>query len=477
MLLTDVNLRKPTNFEVASGPLSEPDMPSVRKGLRCAMPVMRSGVLVTVLFFNLYLATHYIRLALAQEYTTSLLDKITCLIVLPLAVLFLQDRRSWLPALSMLGYSAVLMLGAIIFPNRGVSQPISAILTIALDSKLAIMTFAFAWLFKSTGSARVVFESLSILIIILCLINIPFIFHDLSTGVSIKGDLLTAKGVFVQPQGLYMHQNEVAWLDALGAFVAAARYRLRKRTLDLMLCALFVTIVCLTVSAKEMTGCFIGVLVIFRSSRSGFGSFAMGLAALFGVAAFVLNFTELGTAILDHVGMFYGSNAIDTVRAAMTEASFRIAAEHFPLGTGGGTFGSAASYQFGNYSQLYYDFGIYLLWGGSGNPDLPGFLQDAYWAKLIAEGGALGVTFYLLFLVSCGIHIFYLDPNATTSDEVLRRLCLAFLLLILAVSVASSPFTDELLTFVAALGFGYGMSRPVRSMGARKGVPTADSAR
>ena len=83
----------------------------------------------------------------------------------------------------------------------------------------------------------------------------------------------------------------------------------------------------------------------------------MGLAVLAGVAAFVLNYTELGTAILGHVGMFYGSNAIDTVRAAMMDASFRIAAEHFPLGTGGGTFGSVGSILFG-YSQLYYDYGI-----------------------------------------------------------------------------------------------------------------------
>jgi hypothetical protein len=240
--------------------------------------------------------------------------------------------------------------------------------------------------------------------------------------------------------------------------------------LDLMLCALFVMLVCLVVSIKEMLGCLVGLLIIFRTSRSGFGSLAVGLAVLSGVAAFVLNFTELGTAILGHVGTFFGSNAIDTVRAAMMDAAFRIAAEHFPLGTGGGTFGSAASYQYG-YSQLYYDYGIYLLWGGS--PEMPDFLQDVYWSKLIAEGGALGVTFYLLFLVSCGVYIFYRDPNATSADEAMRRLCLAFLLLILAISIASSPFTDELLTFVAALGLGYGMSRPLRSGGARNGVRTA----
>ncbi|MGH6852775.1 MAG: hypothetical protein ACREDJ_06180, partial [Methylocella sp.] len=342
--------------------------------MRRDKPIMRSGALAAIAFFNLYLAIHYVRLALAQNYRPSPLDETTCVFLLPLAILFLQDRRSWLPALAMLGYGAVLALGAIILPNRGVSQPFAAILTIALDSKLAIMTFAFAWLFKRTGSATQVFESLSILIIILCLINIPFMFHDLSSGVSIKGDPLATKGVFVQPQGLLLQQTEAAWLCSLGAFVAATRYRLRKRVLDLLLCALFVMFVCLALSTKEIVGCFVGLLIIFRTSRSGFGSLGVGLAVLAGVAALVLNFTALGAAILGHVGRTFGSDAIDNVRAAMMDASFRIAARHFPLGTGGGTFGSAASYQFGNYSQLYYDYGIYLAWGGS--PDMADFLQD-----------------------------------------------------------------------------------------------------
>ncbi|PZR84809.1 MAG: hypothetical protein DLM68_11985 [Hyphomicrobiales bacterium] len=475
MLHRDVNLRKLTNYGVVRGPLSDPDVRSVRKGLRRDKPVMRSGALATIWFFNLYLAIHYIRLALAQEYETSLLDKITCLIVLPLAFLYLQDPRSWLPALSMLGFCAVLMLGAIIVPNKGVSQPISAILTIFLDSKLAIMTFAFAWLFQKTGSATQVFESLAILIIILCLINIPFIFYDLNTGVSIKGGTLEVKGAFVQPQGLFLHHIEVAWLNAFGVFAAATRYRLRKRTLDLVLCALFVMLLCRLLSFKEIVGGFVGLLIIFRPNRSGFLSLGVGLAALAGVAAFVLNFTELGTAILDHVGMFYGSNSIDNVRAGMTDASFRIAAEHFPLGSGGGTFGSAASAQFGNYSQLYYDYGIYLLYGGS--PEFPSFLMDMGWAKYVAEGGALGVIFFLLFLVSCSVYLFYRDPNATSTDEALRRLCLALLLLILAISTASSPFTSELLEFVAALCLGYGMSRPLRAGGARNGVRSAAPAR
>ena len=475
MLHKDLNLRKIKRYGAARGPLSGPGGRSVREGLRRAKPVTRYGALGTIWFFNLYLAIHYIRLALTQQYDSSPLDEVTCLIVLPFAILFLTDRRSWLPALSMLGYGAVLMLGALITPNRGVSQPISAILTIALDCKLAIMTFAFAWLFKRTGTATQVFESLTILIIVLCLINIPFIFYDLSTGVNIKGYPLGRKGVLTLPNGLLLIHTEVATLYAFGAFVTASRYRLRKRTLDLMLCALFVTFACFAISVSQIVGCLAGLLIIYRGPRSGYGSFGIQLVVLGGVAAIVLAYTELGAAILGHVGIFLGSDAVDTVRAGMLNASFRIAADHFPLGTGAGTFGSAASCQNGAYSQVYYDYGIYLLWGGS--PDFPNFLQDLYWPKVIGEAGALGVIFYLLFLGSCGVYILYRDPNATFHDEVLRRLCLAFLSLILVISVASSVFTDELLTFVAAISFGYGLSRSLRTGAARNAVRPAAPAR
>ena len=49
-------------------------------------------------------------------------------------------------------------------------------------------------------------------------------------------------------------------------------------------------------------------------------------------------------------------------------------------------------------------------------------------------------------------------------------MCLAFLTLILVVSIASSPFTDELLTFVTALCFGCGMSGSLRAGGGRIGA-------
>ncbi len=304
-------MRKIIRYGAVRGPQSGSGGRSVREGLRHAKPVMRLDALVTIWFFNIYLAIHYIRLALAQEYNSSPLDETTCLILLPFAILYLSDRRSWLPALSMFGFGAVLLLGVIVFPNRGVPQPISAIVTIALDSKIAIMTFAFAWIFKRTGSAMQVFESLSKLIIVLCLINIPFILHDLSTGVNIWGKTLESKGALVMPQGLVLNHPEVAWLNSFGAFVAATRYRLRKRTLDLILCALFATFVLLAVSVKEMVGCFAGLLIIFSAPRSGYGSFGVHLAVLVGVAALVLTNTKLGSAVLGHVGMFYGSDAIE----------------------------------------------------------------------------------------------------------------------------------------------------------------------
>ena len=87
---------KLTRYGAIRGSLSDPGARSARKGLRCDKPIMRSGALVTIGFFNLYLAMHYIRLALSQTYQPSLLAE-AILIVLSLTFLFLKDRNTEAP--------------------------------------------------------------------------------------------------------------------------------------------------------------------------------------------------------------------------------------------------------------------------------------------------------------------------------------------------------------------------------------------
>lgn len=85
-------------------------------------------------------------------------------------------------------------------------------------------------------------------------------------------------------------------------------------------------------------------------------------------------------------------------RTELTRASFQIAADYFPLGTGFATFGSYVSGNNGNYSSLYYSYDLAHVWGLA--PGEATFLSDTFWPTVIGQFGYLGLVFYCLLLGS-----------------------------------------------------------------------------
>ncbi len=69
--------------------------------------------------------------------------------------------------------------------------------------------------------------------------------------------------------------------------------------------------------------------------------------------------------------------------------------DHFPLGSGFGTFGSAEAAK--NYSQLYYQYGFDKLNGM--NPRDGSFLSDTYWPMAIGQFGYLGGVLFIVIFV------------------------------------------------------------------------------
>lgn len=98
------------------------------------------------------------------------------------------------------------------------------------------------------------------------------------------------------------------------------------------------------------------------------------------------------------VGMYFGSNYETIPRNALYLASIRIASDHFPFGSGQGTFGS---YPVGrNYSKIYHDYGLSTVHGLSpedafGLTDSH-YIFDTHWSSVIGELGFIGAFLYLL---------------------------------------------------------------------------------
>lgn len=400
----------------------------------------------------LYIAAHYIALLFQTSYKSTLLDEISALVLLPLAGLFALSKPGRLPAALFLGYLALLVIGGYLSPYGGVPQPRAALVAAALDAKIAIFAFALAFMVGRSPEPEKILRATVYTLAAFALLNLPFFLLDLARGSDIYGAPLTIKGGFPQPRALLHHHTEAAWLYCLAGLGTFALYQERRRLMFLWLSLAFGAALLISLSIKEIAAFLIGLIVIAGSTQGGrFGKIIFA-ACIIGGGMVVLYSTNMGDAILGHAGMFVGESAIPTVRGAMTAASGPIALEHFPLGSGGGTFGSAPSYQFG-YSETYYAYQINTLYGGS--PEYSNFLQDVFWPKILAESGAIGLilysSFFLIFLRRISSPKFK-SSHLTTIN---KRLCLSFIITVMLISTASSPLTNELLLFICAISLAY----------------------
>jgi hypothetical protein len=84
------------------------------------------------------------------------------------------------------------------------------------------------------------------------------------------------------------------------------------------------------------------------------------------------------------------------VRLAMYIVSFKIAYDHFPFGSGMGTFGSLASIVDG-YSKVYIDYGVSKIGSNSPRDVKRGHhtLLDTYWPHILGELGFIGTSLFL----------------------------------------------------------------------------------
>lgn len=91
----------------------------------------------------------------------------------------------------------------------------------------------------------------------------------------------------------------------------------------------------------------------------------------------------------------YDPNVMESyARPVMYLTSFIILFDYFPFGSGLASFASYASAE--NYSTLYYDYGLNIIWGLS--PEKPDFICDAFYPTL-AQFGVVGTILFIYFWV------------------------------------------------------------------------------
>jgi hypothetical protein len=140
--------------------------------------------------------------------------------------------------------------------------------------------------------------------------------------------------------------------------------------------------------------CFVFIKVYYNSYFTKL--FFYGLAVFFFLMLMVMG-KPLVNEIKYKMDLYFGEGSEKTPRNALYIASFKMAKDHFPFGSGQGTFGS---YPVGkDYSQVYYDYNLATV-HGLGPDDARGrtdshFIFDTYWSSILGEMGFIAGFIYL----------------------------------------------------------------------------------
>lgn len=92
---------------------------------------------------------------------------------------------------------------------------------------------------------------------------------------------------------------------------------------------------------------------------------------------------------------YYVNLGTESARAVLTIGSAYVAFDHFPFGTGWGTYGSAFSVE--PYSPVYTMYNMQRVWGIS--PDYSEFVSDTFWPMILGQCGIIGLGLYIAILV------------------------------------------------------------------------------
>lgn len=110
--------------------------------------------------------------------------------------------------------------------------------------------------------------------------------------------------------------------------------------------------------------------------------------------AIVGGVVAVGSLSLIYQLVRYFRLGLTTARAVLTISSPFVAWDHFPFGTGWGSYASFFSAE--PYSQLYLDYHMDHIWGMS--PDFHDFIADTFWPMFLGECGFIGFIAYLAVL-------------------------------------------------------------------------------
>ncbi len=254
-----------------------------------------------------------------------------------------------------------------------------------------IFTFLFSFIFLLSSNSKNKIGNIFKIFIFLIHIFLPL------SLITIIASLFTGNQINTNYIGVFRELGAFGTVLNISSILCLVLYYKSNKKYYLILAGVFSIFIFLTIMKKSiLSNCIIWFIYFFSK-----GSVKQKV-----IQSFIFTFLFLSAVffmrnqLLDNItkNMDYVSEAGDEhVRIAMYNAAFKIASDHFPFGTGTGTFGSLPSL-YNGYSKVYYDYNIYLIEPLSPERVLQGEghdLFDTYWPHIIGELGIMGTLLFI----------------------------------------------------------------------------------
>lgn len=136
----------------------------------------------------------------------------------------------------------------------------------------------------------------------------------------------------------------------------------------------------------------------------------------------------------DQFSYYYLELSDESARARLTQTSFQILADYFPIGTGFGTYASHVAAE--QYSPVYHMYGLSGVYGLS--ESYSSFASDTFWPIILGQTGLLGTVAYVFVLL---LYFLRLQQIRKVSNQAYAAGIFAFCYLLVS-STSESAFCN-----------------------------------
>jgi len=319
---------------------------------------------------------------------------------------------------------------------------------------IIILGYALAWQESTEKTFLMIMRLAWIPMVLLCLFEWAAPSYYLSIfsmggmlSQSLDDGLPRATGLFTFPGTLAAIASMIAILFIVRGFHAAPA----KKSSEYFTAAAYGSCIIFALSKGEMISfavCASMVLTLYKREGRTLRVFIAGALIALALPVFYTFFGESIEGELNRAGITRSIGAIDHPRLQIFLNGFQLANQHWPLGSGLGTYAGAGAEKFDD--SLYDALGFRGLWW-YGKQD---FLMDTYWPNPIAETGYIGASLLLLSYAAVFSYALLRWQRSTRNAAPYWATAASGMLFSVINSISTPAFMETRTYFFVAIFFG-----------------------